>query len=458
MRVRLLSVAAIIVLASGCATGTGRSSPPGSGQDVTPVAAAERARPLGKRLSLTKVALPTGFAYREPGYNGLGSSTRIGVAARANGQVLLAWPAKNGSLHVTPLSAALVRGGSDAVVPGGREVGGLVAHPNGFAVLTRRPDTNKWGETAAYLIRYRGNTQTFARKLSGTATQDTSPVLNGALAWNGKRYGAYFTVHGAGGGADGHFGDKLTYTSGTGAKLSGGWNWGCSHNEGSALLPSASGAFPSLCFEDWRSGLFVSTGIGAPNNAPVLQREECWAGYCGGSFGGFVKSSSGRFAAVFASRGASSVKPDGTGRGYLVKAAYPAHQVAVAFLKNKTTPSGRTIFLSRNPKVDHITVKAAPYGPNRILISWQNVTGAQCKAGTCTGRYAGTYLRLIDYQGRFAGPATAVPAQIAGDIAVLPNGDLVWAYVAAKPSYTGPLGARPASRTLTVARLAYEAG
>ena len=48
----------------------------------------------------------------------------------------------------------------------------------------------------------------------------------------------------------------------------------------------ASGAFTSLCFDDWRSGLFVSTSIGAPDEAPVVQREQCWAGYCGGTFAG----------------------------------------------------------------------------------------------------------------------------------------------------------------------------
>ena len=72
-----------------------------------------------------------------------------------------------------------------------------------------------------------------------------------------------------------------------------------------------------------RSGLFVSTGIGAPDVAPVVQREQCWAGYCGGTFpsrtGDLVKSATGRYATAFASRGAASAKKnpaDSSGRGW----------------------------------------------------------------------------------------------------------------------------------------------
>lgn len=43
-------------------------------------------------------------------------------------------------------------------------------------------------------------------------------------------------------------------------------------SEGIALHAEASGPFTSLCFDDWRSGLFVSTGIGAPDQAPALAR------------------------------------------------------------------------------------------------------------------------------------------------------------------------------------------
>ncbi|WEO94526.1 hypothetical protein A6P39_011165 [Streptomyces sp. FXJ1.172] len=220
--------------------------------------------------------------------------------------------ARDGRRARHPLTAAGKRAGADTVVAGAREVDGLVAHDDGFALLTRFADTNKWKETAAAIVRYAGGRRTWTTKLTGTASHDTSPVLDGQLTWNGTKYGAYFVVHDAGGFADGHFGDKLSYLSAKGAKLSGGWSWGCSHNEGIALHAESSGAFTSLCFDDWRSCLFVSTGIGAPDVAPMVQREQCWAGYCGGTFpgrtGDLVKSADGRYATAFSSRRAASAR------------------------------------------------------------------------------------------------------------------------------------------------------
>ncbi|MCO6009002.1 hypothetical protein NE236_28915 [Actinoallomurus purpureus] len=433
----------------------GTEATDGTAADTAPAGlAATSAQAALPGLATTKVTLPASLSYLTPGYNGTPTYTRVATAVAPDGTLRVAWP-DGKSVHVTSLTKGLRRSGADTVVPKAAEVGGLVAHNGGFAVLTRRPDKNKWNETAAYLVRYQGGKQNFAAKLTSASSHDTAPTLDGSLAWNGTKYGAYFVVHGAGGFADGHFGDKLAYVSAAGKRASGGWSWGCSHNEGTALLPEKSGAFASLCAEDWRSGLFVSTGIGAPNNAPVLQREQCWAGYCGGGFGGFVRSSAGRYAAVFASRGAASAKPSGDGRGYTVKAKWATHQVAIHYLKNKSTPTGKTIYLTADPKTDHVNVHAAPYGPNRILVSWQSVANASCKSGTCTGRFTGTHLQLVDYSGRRVSKDTVVKAQIAGDIAVLPDHDVVWASVNAAPNYGRPLGTSPKSRTLTVTRLRY---
>jgi hypothetical protein len=227
---------------------------------------------LAARLTTTRVSLPARLGYLQPGYNNLPEWTRVDVATAPDGTAWAAWPAADG-IHVTPLNTAGARKANDIVIKGTTEVSGLVAFNNGFTLLTRVPDQNKWHETAAALISYRNGKRVFETRLTSAATDDTAPVLDGALAWNGQEYGAYFVVHGAGGPADGHFGDKLVYVSAAGRIRGGGWPWGCSHNEGVALSPGPTGKFPSLCLDDWRSGLFVSTGIGAPDNAPVLQRE-----------------------------------------------------------------------------------------------------------------------------------------------------------------------------------------
>ncbi|GAA3803117.1 hypothetical protein GCM10022403_041440 [Streptomyces coacervatus] len=411
-------------------------------------------------LTISTLALPAAFPYLTPGYNQVPEWTRVDTEAAPDGTVRVAWPAADG-VHVTALSGSLARRGPDTVVSGAKEVGGLVAHNDGFALLTRVADSNKWGDTAAALVRYRNGSPAFRTRLTSAASNDTSPVLDSQLKWNGSKYGAYFVVHGAGGFADGHYGDKLAYVGPSGARLSGGWDWGCSHNEGIALSPTASGSFTSLCFDDWRSGLFVSTGIGAPDEAPVVQREQCTAGYCGGAFpgnaGGLVRSTTGRYATAFASRGAASAvknSADSSGRGWSVTARTATHQVAVAFLKNGSTPAGAPVRLTDDPGTDHVNVRIAPYGKNRLLVSWESISGASCKDGTCTGRFSGTHLRVIDWSGRTVTPDKVVGARIAGDIAALPDGSLVWAFARATPDYSRPMGgSSPTTTTLSVARL-----
>ena len=413
---------------------------------------------LAQKLTVSKVTLPAAFGYLQSGYNQLPEWTRVDTQAAPDGSVRVAWPASDG-VHVTSLSPALERKGTDTVVPDTEEVSGLVAHNNGFALLTRVPDTNKWGDTAAALIRYKDGSALFSKKLTGTASNDTSPGLDGALKWNGSKYGAYFVVHGAGGFADGHYGDKLAYVDDAGTTQSGGWDWGCSHNEGIALAPAASGDFPSVCFDDWRSGLFVSTGISAPDDAPVVQREQCWAGYCGGAYpsssGDLVKTSTGGYATAFADRGAASAvknTADSSGRGWTVTPKTDTHQVAVAFLKDASTP-GSVVTLTDDKGTDHRNVHITPYGKN-LLVSWESVADASCKDGTCTGKFTGTHLRVVDSTGTPVSADQVVDARIAGDIATLSDGSLTWAFASSTPDYSSPMsGASPTTTTLSIAHL-----
>jgi hypothetical protein len=348
------------------------------------------------------------------------------------------------------------------VVSGAQEVGGLVALDNGFALLTRKADTqsNMWNETAAYLVRYSSSGgQLWSTKLTGTSTDDTAPVLDGALRWDGTRFGAYFVVHGAGGFASGHFGDTLIYVNSNGSIESGGWSWGCSHNEGIALWPIKGSDFGAECYDDWRSGLFVATAIGAPDNAPVIQRAQCWAGYCGGIIGGLVQSPSGRFATLFSSRGEASQElnsADSSGRGWTVTSVWSTHQVAVDFLNSSATEPTRSspIYLTDTASTDHLNPHIAPYGASDYLVSWESVTNASCNAGTCTGTFAGTHIRVINSNGAFVTADLVTPAHIAGDIAILPNGTLMWAAPTATPSYSSALnGTGPTTSQLTVAAL-----
>ena len=322
--------------------------------------------------------------------------------------------------------------------------------------------SNIWNETAAYLVRYSASgTRLWSTKLTGTATDDTAPVLDGALRWDGTRFGAYFVIHGAGGPASGHFGDTLIYVGAGGSvepAADGGWSWGCSHNEGIALWPISGQPFAAECYDDWRSGLFVATGIGAPDNAPVIQRAQCWAGYCGGILGGLVQSPSGRFATLFSSRGEASEElnpADSSGRGWSVTSVWNTHQVAVDFLNSTATePTGSPVYLTDDPSTDHVNPRIAPYGTSDYLVSWESVSDASCDAGTCTGSFSGTHIRVLSSGGSFLTSDLVIPEHIAGDIAVLPNGSLMWTGPAATPSYSGALsGSGPTTNELTVAIL-----
>jgi hypothetical protein len=99
-------------------------------------------------------------------------------------------------------------------------------------------------------------------------------------------------------------------------------------------------------------------------------------------------------------------------------------------------------------------VHLAPYGRNTLLVSWETVSHATCAAGTCTGTFTGTHVELITYAGKVVSPAITIPAHISGTIAVLPNGDLTWAYVAVTPNDRTTLGTSPTTTTLRIARLA----
>ncbi|MFC9630572.1 hypothetical protein ACFTY8_15055 [Streptomyces mirabilis] len=192
-----------------------------------------------------------------------------------------------------------------------------------------------------------------------------------------------------------------------------------------------------------------------------MQREQCWAGYCGGTFAGrtgdLVKSSTGRYATAFASRGAASAAKntdDASGRGWTVKPKTSTHQVAVAFLKNRNTPAGKPVYLTSAAGTENVDVHRAPYGKDRLLVSWESLKNATCSSGTCTGTFTGTHLRLIDWNGALKTPDKVVQARITGEVATLKDGSLTWAYAPVTPSYASALtGASPTTTTLKVARL-----
>ncbi|MEV4275103.1 RNA polymerase sigma factor [Actinoplanes xinjiangensis] len=435
---------------------------------TTPVAAAPApspsVTPKSGTITTTTVSLPVPFAYRIPGYSGKQHSRRTPFAIAPNGTAWLAWLAADGTtVHVTPLGKDLKRRGDDVVVPG-REASGLVAHDDGFALLTRRadPNGNTFGDSAAYLLRYRDGRQAWASLLTDAGT--STPMLVGDLAWNGTVYGAYFAVRDE----SGHFGDRLAYRSAAGRPVAGGWGWGCSHNTGIALAAEKKPPFASVCANDWKDGLFLNTGIGFPRpGAARLAHAECVAGYCGEPFGGdgggygnLVRFSDGRYLLAWQSRGWSRATPDpADDYGYLVTARWKNHNVAVTALKDSdepavpltadpSTPAIR--YLTSTATVDHVNVRIGRLGRDAFAV-WDQVAVSGCSAGVCDGRYTGTYGQVLTATGAPVGAARKLGVQVGGDLAPLADGSLAWPFVDRTPDYRSRGKASPTTKTITIA-------
>jgi hypothetical protein len=355
----------------------------------------------------------------------------------------------------------------------------LVALDDGsFTLLTRRDDpgeqlldtttTDTVGK-AAVLIHISGTTELFAQMLTGTTSitrasdpsaRDCAPSLNGRLAWNGHKYGAYFAVHGCQG--DPHepfYGDKLVYVDSKGNYLPGGWGWKCSISEGMRLLAEPN-AFTALCMSD--SAPFAGLNL-VTENVPArqLSPEKVAAGYSAGRFGSVVRMSDGSYVVGWLSRGttpamASVLRP--------TEAERSAQDIAVLRLGPDYEPLTARVWLSQTPDIAETNLHLAPYGPNQVLVVWDNINQVRCNEWTCWGSYAGTSARLMDLQGNFLTPDVRIdaPPNSEQDLIVFPNGDVGWAFVPDDTrNYDAPLaGDRgipsvPSRHRVSIARLHY---
>ncbi|CRL26841.1 unnamed protein product [Penicillium camemberti] len=156
--------------------------------------------------------------------------------------------------------------GTTVTVSGGKEAGGLVAHNDGFALLTNEAMPS--GTTNAppsdtpvpVLYRYTSGKQTWKTWLGGPGVHESeglsaSPDMNGDLVYSesAELYGAYFVVTDYSGDASGHFGDSVEYVSASGKleTISGASSaWGCSHNTGIAFEAADDAPFAGICAED----------------------------------------------------------------------------------------------------------------------------------------------------------------------------------------------------------------
>lgn len=430
---------------------------------------------LAERLTTTTIELEADIRYKAAGHEGFPMDERIAFSVAPSGRAYVGWIENaTGRVRVTPLDEGLTRDGPDVLVDGD-DIGGLIAHEDGFALLTRRADpgemlrdpTDGSPAKAAALVRYREGRELFSVPLTGTdsITREAEPrardcaagFLYGRLGWNGSKYGAYFLVRGCGGDPHGtSSGDKMVYADAAGAFLPGGWSFSCTDNQGLRLWPERD-SFTSVCFS--ASSRFAGLNLvtdGRP--ALPLGAELIANGYVTGQFGSLVKLGDGSYIVGWQSRGVGDAR---AGSLRIKKAT----DIALIRLDAERAPLSDKQWLFETSDSAESNLHFANYGPDRVLVVWDTLQEPECSYAMCFGKYGGTLAGLIDHDGQLLSPPallSAVP-NTGEDIMVFPNGDLGWAYVAEAERHTAaPLPVTrsgelrvPVKRELSVARLRY---
>jgi hypothetical protein len=428
---------------------------------------------LADRLTITSVKVDSDIRYKRPGYDLFPADERIALARASDDSALVAWLDNAlDNVHVTPLDHGFQRAGSDSLVPG-TEISGLVAHPDGFALLVRGSDpgdppvdpNGSGDDSAALLVVQRGGAPLLPVALTGTLGLGAPPedhrhdcvgFMHGALAFNGQKYGAHFQSHGCVGNFNASFyTDKLVYVDPSGAFLEGGWDDKCSIDEDLRLLPGDD-TFTALCMSS--SVPFRGLNLLTTDPPRLLAEEFTTDGYCAGKFGSVVRLDDGSFVIAWLSRGPAM------GSGNARQASKQANDIALVRLAADYQPLGPITWVTDTPDVAEINLHLARYGPNRLLLIWESFDQLRCSSLTCFGQRQGTYARLIDAAGNYLSESDTIdaPPNSADDLVVFSNGDVGWAFVpesdrsysAVLPSDNG-VPAVPAVREIRIARLRY---
>lgn len=491
--VEQLLVLAMLTTPTGCGSKTAQTAAMSNelGGNGAPDAAqaASCGATLASRLSVTTLDVDDDIRYKRDGYDNIPTDARIAFAIAPSGNGYVAWSDNSlNNVHITPLTALQTRLGPDIVIPA-HDIGGLVAHDDGFALLVSRDDpgqallnpnfstaSNPVYGYAAVLLRYTNGTETFAAALTGTASitsnasdpqYDCVENMDGRLASNGSYYGAYFTVHQCelpnGSANSGGYADKLVYVDVQGQPLSGGWNWGCQIDEDLRLLPEAN-QFTALCMKDTGANAGMNlVREGASVTLDTLAQEFATVGFCSGQFGSVTNNASNNgYTVSWLSRGGVA------GQGDNQRPAKSANDIALLNLSSAPDYNPDTItYVTNTPDINEMNLHLAPYGTDRLLVAWDNVENIDCNrvpnTQTCFGDYTGTHFRLMDAKAEFltADEVLPAPPNSRDDMVVFPNGDVGWAFVPdSNRNYSGtlPLDSHqvpdvPARRQLSIARL-----
>ncbi len=213
---------------------------------------------LAERVRVTEVAgVPASKGFFATGMDVLGDGgSRIAVADASG-------------VTVVRLSAQEAPVGSPHTIVG-HSVSGIVAHADGTSLLVHRlPDEMD-------LVRLEEDgSERFSHRLVGGndhGTEGDKYIVTahphyGRLRWDGSRYVAYVGHSQNWGSLGEHQGDLLWMLDETGARLDGGWDWGCSHSWNARLVQhSTLGTVFPICESD----AYPVSGVVANNATSVV--------------------------------------------------------------------------------------------------------------------------------------------------------------------------------------------
>ena len=322
--------------------------------------------------------------------------------------------------------------GTSVTIAAGKEAGGLVAHNDGFALLTNEAlpsgttDAPPGNTPVPVLYRYTNGKQSWKTFLGGPGVHasdglSASPDLNGDLVFSeaAEIYGAYFVVTDYAGWAAGHFGDSIQYVSpdGTRKDIAGASSsWGCSHNTGIAFEAADAPPYASICAED-HGAIWLNTktrsmdGVKISNENVQNGASNEPMGVMSGSHSSlarFINSDSYIFAWV--SRGAKDLTQDTWRGGKYTQAANRtvARNVAIATFSDKNTLDGPQAIsvigaASGDDQVNWITqgsadtsnAHVAAFDASNALVTWEEASNPSCPfiAMGCAGTFSGTFFQ-----------------------------------------------------------------
>ncbi|KAF2710594.1 hypothetical protein K504DRAFT_476525 [Pleomassaria siparia CBS 279.74] len=385
--------------------------------------------------------------------------------------------------QVDPSTFAAV--GTATTVSGGKEAGGLVAHNDGFALLTNEALPSGTANAPAgstpvpVMYRFTSGQQTWKTFLAGPGINAdfglaATPDINGDLAYSeaAGMYGAYFVITAYTGEAAGHFGDSIQYVNKEGKLQTiegASSSWGCSHNTGIAFEAADSVPFASICAED-QGAIWLNTKTQSMNGVKI-SNENVTNGASNEAMGGMSGSYSGlaRFidssAYIFTwvSRGAKDLTVNDWLGAPFTHAVNRTNNrnVAIAQFSDKNTLVGSEASATigaadGDSQVNWITTgtadcsnaHVATFDKTNALVTWEEIANPTCDfiSMGCKGAYTGSYFQLVNAGVKVGSPIKSTDTYVAGDMVTMSDGRICWPYVDMNWTLDGPVES-PASVT-----------